>query len=157
MTDGLNLAFERAQKDTPDWKTISVRLPRRAEEPLAFSIDRGDGGQPQLRSTLTLSRTGDVVSRETFSDQSTGRQLRSVFRFAHTGEVFGLTGQTIAGIASAGAVVMVWTGLALSWRRLGAWRLRRAARENPRESAVTHIPAAAAQDVPNLSSQESMS
>jgi hypothetical protein len=35
-------------------------------------------------------------------------------------------GQTVAGIASAGGVVLVWTGIALSLRRLVAWRHRRA-------------------------------
>lgn len=123
--DGLNAMFSRAIAEQPDWRTISVRLPRRADEPFAFNIDRGDGGQPQLRSTLTLTRAGDVVSRERFADQSTGRQVRSVLRFAHTGEVLGLTGQTIAGLVSAGAVVMVWTGLALSFRRCRAWLVRR--------------------------------
>jgi len=29
----------------------------------------------------------------------------------------GLLGQTLAGIASLGACFLVWTGLALSWRR----------------------------------------
>ena len=47
-----------------------------------------------------------------------------ILRFAHTGEVLGLPGQTIAGIASAGAVVLVYTGLALALRRFVAWRRR---------------------------------
>jgi uncharacterized iron-regulated membrane protein len=42
----------------------------------------------------------------------------------HTGEYYGLIGQTIAMIVSAGAVVLVWTGLALTWRRFTAWRRR---------------------------------
>jgi uncharacterized iron-regulated membrane protein len=33
-------------------------------------------------------------------------------------------GQTIAGLASLGGVVLVWTGLALTWRRFRAWRAR---------------------------------
>ncbi|MGC4084465.1 MAG: PepSY-associated TM helix domain-containing protein [Vicinamibacterales bacterium] len=122
---GLDLGFARAMVDQRDWRSISVRLPRRADDPLAFAIDRGDGGQPQFRSTLTVTRVGDVTGRETFGDQTTGRQLRSILRFAHTGEVLGIVGQTIAGLVSAGAVVMVWTGLALSFRRLRAWQARR--------------------------------
>jgi hypothetical protein len=35
-------------------------------------------------------------------------------RFAHTGELFGLVGQTVAGIASAGGALLVWTGFALA-------------------------------------------
>ncbi len=122
---GLDTGVARAIADQPDWRTVTVRLPRRADEPLPFTVDRGDGGQPQLRSSLTVSRTGDVTARETFADQSTGRRLRSILRFAHTGEVLGLLGQTVAGLASAGAVVMVWTGLALTLRRFRAWQVRR--------------------------------
>ena len=47
-------------------------------------------------------------------------------RFAHTGEVLGIPGQTIAGLVSAGGAVLVWTGMALAWRRLRSWRKRRA-------------------------------
>ncbi len=48
-------------------------------------------------------------------------------RFAHTGEVLGLPGQTIAGVATAGSVVLVWTGIALALRR-GRVVARRGAR-----------------------------
>jgi uncharacterized iron-regulated membrane protein len=103
-----------------------MRLPAVPAAPVAFTIDEGDGGQPQKRSTLTLdASTGAIVRWEPFSSLSAGRRLRSYLRFAHTGEVLGLFGQTIAGLASAGAAVLVWTGLALAWRRLWAWRQRR--------------------------------
>ena len=64
-----------------------------------------------------MPSTGDVVRWETFESQSLGRRLRSWSRFTHTGEAFGLLGQTIAGLVSAGGVVLVYTGLALAWRR----------------------------------------
>ncbi len=62
---------------------------------------------------------------ETFGDLSRGRQVRSWLRFAHTGEVYGLAGQTVAGLVSAGGVALVYTGLALAWRRFRAWLGRR--------------------------------
>ena len=49
----------------------------------------------------------------------------------HTGEVLGIPGQTIAGLATAGSVVLVWTGLALAWRRWRAWLKRRASAREP--------------------------
>ena len=55
---------------------------------------------------------------EPFASQSLGRRLRSWGRWVHTGEAGGLLGQTLAGLASAGAAVLVWTGCALAWRRL---------------------------------------
>jgi uncharacterized iron-regulated membrane protein len=138
---GLDGLWATAEHQVPGWRTISLRIPASDRAPVVFAIDRGDGGQPQLRSTLTLDRaTGAVISYEAFSDQSLGRRLRSVSRFAHTGEVLGLPGQTIAGLATAGALVLVWTGLALSLRRFRLWLGRRAARMA--ESEDRQIPAA---------------
>ena len=117
--DGWDLAAAQVARNVADWRTLTIRREGRAQ--VAVAIDRGTGGQPQLRSTATFDRRGRLVSTETFGDQSLGRRIRSVMRFAHTGEVLGLPGQTVAGLVSAGAVVMVWTGLALSWRRFGAW------------------------------------
>src|SRR5262245_36459667 len=119
---GLNGLWAAAEKQVPGWRTINGRIPVSERAPVLFAIDKGDGGQPQHRSTLTLTRaTGEVVSFEAFSDQSLGRRLRSISRFAHTGEVLGLPGQTIAGLATAGAVVLVWTGIALTLRRFRSW------------------------------------
>jgi uncharacterized iron-regulated membrane protein len=127
---GLNGLWAAAEKQVPGWRTINVRVPASDRAPVVFAIDKGDGGQPQHRSTLTLNRaTGEVVSFEAFSDQSLGRRLRSISRFAHTGEVLGLPGQTIAGLATAGAVVLVWTGVALTLRRFRAWVARRGKRQ----------------------------
>jgi uncharacterized iron-regulated membrane protein len=126
--EGLNSLWSRAEQQVEGWRTINVRVPESNGAPVVFAIDKGDGGQPQHRSTLTLDRgTGEVVSYEAFGDQSLGRRLRSISRFAHTGEVLGIPGQTVAGLATAGSVVLVWTGLALAWRRWRAWMRRREA------------------------------
>jgi uncharacterized iron-regulated membrane protein len=115
---GLNALWARAEAQVPGWRTITLRLPA-AGDPAVFAIDSGTGGQPQFRSTLTLDRaTGAVVRWEPFASQSLGRRLRSWTRFTHTGEYYGLVGQTIAGLVTAGAVVLVVTGLALAVRRL---------------------------------------
>jgi uncharacterized iron-regulated membrane protein len=124
--EGMEAIWTRAEQQVPDWKTISLRLPPSGAAPLVFTIDTGNAGQPQKRSTLTLSRqNGDVVRNETFASFNTGRRLRSYARFGHTGEVGGLIGQTIAGLASAGGAILVWTGIALAWRRFRAWQNRR--------------------------------
>jgi uncharacterized iron-regulated membrane protein len=124
--EGLNTAWSVAEAHVPGWRSINLRLPQSGRAPLVFAIDRGDGGQPQLRSTVTVDRaSSQIVSDETFDTQGPGRRLRSISRFAHTGEVLGIPGQTIAGLATAGAVFLVWTGLALAWRRWRAWIKRR--------------------------------
>jgi uncharacterized iron-regulated membrane protein len=132
--DGLNALWTRAEQQVPEWRTINLRVPASERAPVVFAIDKGDGGQPQHRSTLTLARqTGEVVTYEDFSSLTLGRRIRNVMRFAHTGEVLGIPGQTIAGLVSAGGVVLVWTGIALTLRRFNAWRARR--RERPEAAA----------------------
>jgi hypothetical protein len=57
-------------------------------------------------------------------------------RFVHTGEYYGLAGQTVAMIVTAGSTVLVWTGLALTLRRFVAWRGRRGTYAAGRERAA---------------------
>jgi uncharacterized iron-regulated membrane protein len=122
---GLDAQWARAEQQLAGWRSISLRLPTAADATVSFTIDTGNGGQPQKRAQLTLDRkTGDVVRWEPFNSLTAGRRARSWLRFAHTGEAAGIVGQTIAGLVSAGGAVLVWTGLSLSWRRFRLWRAR---------------------------------
>jgi uncharacterized iron-regulated membrane protein len=82
--------------------------------------------QHYARSTLTLDRrTGADIRWEPYEATSGGQKVRGWMRFAHTGELGGLPGEAAAGLASAGGGFLVWTGVALALRRLGAWLARR--------------------------------
>jgi uncharacterized iron-regulated membrane protein len=125
---GLDAAYSQALAAVPGWRTMALRLPQASQSSIAVTVDEGFGGQPQFRHTLTIALASGVLEKqETFGDQSRGRRLRSWLRFAHTGEYYGLAGQTIAGIVSAGGVVLVYTGIALALRRLTSWIRRRSA------------------------------
>jgi uncharacterized iron-regulated membrane protein len=124
--EGLDLMLKNVQAQAGEWKTISVQLPIPKNGPVAFSVDAGMGGQPQLRSTVTLNRsTGSIIRSERFQDMDPGVRARLWMRFIHTGEYYGFAGQTLAGIASAAGAVLVWTGLALTFRRYFSWIKRR--------------------------------
>jgi uncharacterized iron-regulated membrane protein len=124
--DGLDALLARAAEHAPGWRTINLRIPASDRAPVVFAIDRGDGGQPHLRSTLTLDRaSGRIVSDETFSSLTLGRRIRNTMRFAHTGEVLGIPGQTVAGLVTFGSLVLAWTGIALTLRRFRGWLRRR--------------------------------
>ena len=127
VLNNLDAAWIRARQQVVDWRSITLQLPTSESAPLTFNIDRGTGGQPQKRGQLVLDRaTGELVRWEPFSANSRGRQLRSILRFAHTGEVAGIIGQTVAGLVSIGGAVLVITGLALATRRFLAWAAKRA-------------------------------
>ena len=134
---GLNAAWATTARQAPDWRTITTRAAS-AGAPITVTVDRGYPGQPQKRITLAVDRsTGNVIKAEGFDNLSAGRRARSWLRFAHTGEIYGLAGQTIAGLASAGATVLVYTGLMLAGRRFFSWL-------SPRRARATSQPAQAA-------------
>jgi len=138
VTSGLDASWAIAQQQRPARRTMTTRLATSAAAPIVLTVDEGYAGQPQKRTTLTVDRaTATVAKAEAFESLSTGRRLRSWLRFAHTGEIYGLTGQTIAGLASAGGAVLVYTGLALAFRRFVSWLRRR------RDGAASDIPRAA--------------
>jgi uncharacterized iron-regulated membrane protein len=125
--EGLGALASRAERQVEGWRSITMQVPQKPDAPVTFAIDRGNGGQPHLRAQLALDRaTGEVVRWEPAANNTAGRRLRSWMRFAHTGEVYGLAGQTVAGLVSLGGAFLVYTGLSLAWRRLYSWRGRRA-------------------------------
>ena len=85
-----------------------------------------------LNSRWTAEAARSFVGNP-FSSYIRGRQLRSWVRFTHTGEAFGLGGQTVAALASAGASLLVFTGLALALRRLAGLKSRRGTKPEFRE------------------------
>jgi uncharacterized iron-regulated membrane protein len=87
-------------------------------QPVTLTI-KTQGQWPLFATTqLTLDPyTGKVLKKEGYGDQNLGRQVRSWTRFLHTGEALGVVGKAVAGLASAGALLLVWTGFALTWRR----------------------------------------
>jgi uncharacterized iron-regulated membrane protein len=115
---GLDALWAVALARVPDWQSVTLRLPAGDAKEVTFQIASGHRGRPDLRSHLILDRrSGAVEEWETFASQGLGRRLRAWGRWVHTGEAGGVFGQAIAGLASAGAVVLVWTGFALAWRR----------------------------------------
>jgi uncharacterized iron-regulated membrane protein len=111
---------------------MTFRFGQKAEAPVTILIQEPKSRNPRPRSELQLDPvSGAVVKWEPYSSQSAGRRARAIVRPLHTGEVAGILGQLLAFVASGGAALLVWTGLALAWRRLMAFRARRAAESAP--------------------------
>ncbi|TPH18135.1 PepSY-associated TM helix domain-containing protein [Litorilituus lipolyticus] len=111
----------------PLWQSMRFNLSNTKTEMNIFHLDEGNGGEPQKRRSIMLNAvTGKVEKEQKFSDMSTYRKARSYIRFLHTGEAFGLIGQTLAGLASLLACFLVYTGVMLSWVRWQNSRGRKA-------------------------------
>jgi uncharacterized iron-regulated membrane protein len=131
-------AAANAMNVAPRWQSLSVRLPLSPKGPVTFALDEGNGGRPDKRSQLLLDpRSGRLVEHKTYAKQSAGQKARAWLRFIHTGEAGGLPGQLVAALASAAAVVLVWTGLALALRRFARWRRGVPETEKTRTGATT--------------------
>jgi uncharacterized iron-regulated membrane protein len=122
----LEALVRRAEQQLPTWRTMIVRLPARPDVPIAFSMSDRYYWNTFARSTLTLDgNTGNDIRWEPYAQTSLGQKVRGWLRFAHTGELGGIPGEAVAGLASAGGTFLVWTGIALALRRFSAWRARR--------------------------------
>lgn len=120
---GLDAALAAAQSAAPRWRSIVVHIPRDEEAEVRVEVRTGGEGQPQRSAAMTVDgRTGAVTRWEAFADAGTGRRGQQFVRYAHTGEYWGWVGQAVAALASLGAVCLVWTGVALAWRRALSWR-----------------------------------
>jgi len=118
-TLSLHDIFEIAAAETESWRRIDVHLPDNLAPTIVTTIDWGSGGEPTKKSTLTIDRlSGAILQSESFADRTPARKVLGYFRWVHTGEAHGLIGQTIAGVVSALAVLMAWTGVTLAYRRL---------------------------------------
>lgn len=112
------VALDEAARVAPRWQSLSVRLPISANAPVAFALDEGNGARPDKRSQLMIDpRAARLVEHKTYAQQEAGQQARAWLRWIHTGEAGGIAGQVVAMLASAAAVVLVYTGLALALRR----------------------------------------
>jgi uncharacterized iron-regulated membrane protein len=129
---GLDRAFALAKGRMPDWTLVVLRMPARPDAPASVTLTDSATRSPYGRSSLTVDlKAGEVAKWEPFAGFATGRKLRNAARWTHTGEILWWPGQVVAGLASLGGAFLVWTGLALSWRRFRAWRAAGARRTAP--------------------------
>jgi uncharacterized iron-regulated membrane protein len=113
--------FTVARAEIPAWTTLTLRVvtPDPARPTPVTLVAREANVWPRT-ATTTLQFdpfTGKLLQRDGYGDLSAARQVRAWTRFLHTGEALGFWGQLVAGLACVGGCVLVYTGLALAWRR----------------------------------------
>jgi uncharacterized iron-regulated membrane protein len=126
---GQQALLEVTKREVPQWESIVLRLGGPSEKPqqegsrgrsqaVVLTVKQPGSWPRTATTTLTLNPyTGAVLRREAFSDLNLGRKVRTWTRFLHTGEALGGAGQFVAGVASLGGALLVWTGLSLACRR----------------------------------------
>ena len=130
----LEALLASARGEVPGWSTITVRFAGAAAQgaarpqPVAIAVKERAAWPRTATTQLALDPyTARVLRKETHEVQTRGRRVRTWLRFLHTGEALGWPGQLVAGVASLGAAVLVWTGVAMAVRRLVHFRRRRRA------------------------------
>ncbi len=139
----LNTLVADAERRASGWRSLSFRLPSEGDKDITFAINRSDNPRPDTREQLKLSlATGHVAGLTTYSDGPLSRRLTSWTRYLHTGEVFGVVGQTIAMLVSLIGALLVWTGFTLTWRRFRAWRKRKSRTGQLEQAQTVEVPEA---------------
>ena len=117
----LQQMMDVATAQVPDWQRLTLPLQARGDH-VEVQLEIRSTERRAPRRTLELSVADASVMKDSgppvVAQQTAGQKARTWFRFVHTGEQYGVIGQTIAGIASLAACFLVYTGLALAYRRL---------------------------------------
>jgi uncharacterized iron-regulated membrane protein len=117
-----DLILATINDEVPDWKSLLFYLPRQnkdetfTERPLtiyAYPESLPRGGIPLRFDPFS----GELIRTESWSNLSFFKGLRMLNQTIHTGEAFGLIGQTVAFVGCLGVLVLIYTGFALSYRR----------------------------------------
>jgi uncharacterized iron-regulated membrane protein len=131
---GLDVLLSRAKKQSEHWKAITMYLPDRDSDPADFAIDMSGYSGVGAVSSLRLDRTGRVLLFTPAGNNWISAP--TLIRYGHTGEAWGVAGQTIAGAASLCGALLVWTGACLSLRRLKSWLTRTKKAASPVEDTA---------------------
>ena len=115
----------KARTELPQADEVTVNFGK-PNEAVQVNVRLRELNKPAAFANLTLDPyRAEVLHVARFEEQAVATRIRGWLRFLHTGEALGLVGQIVAAVASAGGVVLVYTGIALSVRRLIAYRRRK--------------------------------
>ena len=109
----------RAAAEVPGWHSIQLRMPREGTRNVTANVSTTPWVRPDTRTALSFDAASGTMKVEPgYESLSPARKLRSWVRGVHTGEALGPVGQAVAALACLAGVVLVWTGIALAWRRM---------------------------------------
>ncbi len=113
--------LEQLTKVAPMWVTATIRIPQKPGDAIILQVQEKDQNKFERSRLVLTASTGQIELWQPYSEFSQGRKLRAFIRGIHTGEWYGWPGQLVAAIATICALILVWTGLALTFRRIKQW------------------------------------
>jgi len=120
---GHDALLAAAQREYPNWSYISFRFGHESAKepkPQAVNVMVKTHAQWPLFAPAILALdpfTGAALKKEVFAEQNAGQRLRRWARYLHTGEALGTPGKLAVTFAALAALLLVYTGVALAWRR----------------------------------------
>lgn len=135
----LDAFVTKARAALPDAEELTFAITK-PNEPLQVSARLRDTTKPASLASLAFDPySGELLHVARFENQALATRIRGWLRFLHTGEALGLGGQVVAAVASMGGVVLAYTGIALSLRRLMAYRRRKERLAKPETKGLDPI------------------
>ena len=123
-----------AESHLERWQRLTLPVDARGDD-VEITAELPSSERRPPRQAIVLRTADASVLRlspvQGAAPQTPGQKARTWFRFVHTGEQYGVIGQTLAGLASLAACLLVYTGLALAYRRLLRPLFRRATPASP--------------------------
>jgi len=102
----------------PAWRSIQIPWSDAKKSTITIAVNEGYEGEPHKRNSVTVDRATAVVTQvQRWENREAADRARAIVRLGHSGELGGLLGQALAGAGCLAGVLLVYTGLALSWRR----------------------------------------
>jgi len=124
LSTPLQAMLDQVLTYAPKARRVHMYLPDADAGIVQLRSDAGSGAQPRLRTDFDFDApTAEMLQIRPFSATEPGRRTVIWLRYLHTGEYYGLIGQTVAGLASAAMLLLIYTGTVMAFRRLA--RLRR--------------------------------
>jgi len=106
------------EQSVPRWRSMNINWPGPAGTNVSILVWEGAGGEAMKMDFVNVDRaTGSITQLKKWQNRDTGERARAIARLGHTGQILGLAGQVLACLACLAGVLLVYTGIALSWRR----------------------------------------
>ena len=130
-------AAREIEARAPNWSAIRIWWPEKGGP--VVRVRFADGVRPTQWATLvSLPPDGSgnrAVTLRRYQDGRTGDKLLGWARWLHTGQALGPVGQLVWAAGALGLVVLVWTGMALAFRRAQR-ALRQSKKQAPAREAA---------------------